>query len=194
MVCLWKMNRAVRSHALSTTTGAPRSSCVAGIEPLERRALLSAAISGLMLGDITGNGLTADDKPVAGQVVKLYKDKNGNGLLDTADGGPIANRTTGASGVFTFAGLALGKYLLAEAPVNAVRTGPALSNTYAINANANTTFGGYTFDNYLRTFNAKLVTGISYVITGAAGTKTLLLALNGGPTATQLGNWMAATF
>ena len=57
--------------------------------------------------------------------------------------------------------------------MNAVRTAPALSNTYAINANANTTFGGYTFANYLKAFNAKQVTGISYVITGASGTKTV---------------------
>ena len=173
MVRLWKMNRAVRSQALSSETGVRRSSCVAGIEPLERRALLSAAISGLMLGDVTGNGLTADDKPVAGQVVKLYKDKNGNGLLDAADGGPIASKTIGATGVFNFTGLALGKYLLADSPQNAVRTAPVLANTYAINANANMTFGGYTFDNYLKTFNAKLVTGISYLISGTAGKKTV---------------------
>jgi hypothetical protein len=173
MVRTWKMNRAVRSQALSTTGGARNSVRVAAVEPLERRALLSATISGLMLGDVTGNGLAADDKPVAGQVVKLYKDKNGNGLLDAADGGPIASKTIGATGVFNFTGLALGKYLLADSPVNAVRTAPALSNTYAINANANTTFGGYTFANYVKSFNAKLVTGISYVITGTAGTKTV---------------------
>src|SRR3712207_8709920 len=48
--------------------------------------ILSATISGTVMQDVTGNGLTADDKPLAGVVVKLYKDVNVNGVLDAADG------------------------------------------------------------------------------------------------------------
>src|SRR5579862_9364431 len=94
------------------------------IEMLERRALLSASISGTVFHDITGNGMSADDTPLAGQTVKLYKDVNGNGILDAADGASIASKTTGAAGTYSFTGLALGKYIVADAPVNAVRTGP----------------------------------------------------------------------
>ena len=58
----------------------------AAVEALERRSLLSATIAGAVMNDLSGNGLTADDAPLAGVVVKLYRDVNANGVLDAADG------------------------------------------------------------------------------------------------------------
>src|SRR5438552_9901649 len=99
-------------------------------ETLEGRALMSATIAGSVMRDLTGNGLTADDTPMGGAAVKLYKDLNGNGILDATDGAAIATKTTAADGSYSFGGLAIGKYLLADAPAaNQVRTAPVLSNT-----------------------------------------------------------------
>src|SRR2546422_1486924 len=98
-----------------------RVSC---FESLEGRRLMSA-IAGSVMRDMTGNGLTADDQPLAGVTVKLYNDVNGNGLLDAADGASIASKTSAADGTYFFGVLPTGKYLLADAaPAGQVRTAP----------------------------------------------------------------------
>ena len=92
-----------------------RSSRTCTIEPLEGRRLLAATISGAVMQDITGNGLTADDKPLAGVTVKLYKDVNANGKLDATDGAAIATKISAAStGAFSFTGLTTGKYIVQD--------------------------------------------------------------------------------
>ena len=73
------MFRSPRPHR----SNRPRSS--PGFESLERRSMMSATISGSVLRDMSGNGLTIDDQPLAGSVVKLYKDINLNGKLDALD-------------------------------------------------------------------------------------------------------------
>ena len=72
------------------------SSASCSFESLERRALLAATISGMVVQDISGNGLSVDDKPLAGIVVKLYADKNGNGKVDATDGAALASKTSAA--------------------------------------------------------------------------------------------------
>src|SRR5688500_4075803 len=127
-----------------------------GFESLEKRSLMSATISGTVKQDITGNGLTADDTPLAGVVVKLYQDKNGNGQLDATDGAAVASKTSAvATGAFAFTGLSAGKYLLQETPgANQVRTAPLLSATIAVNAsNQNGTYGANIFANYVKSFD-----------------------------------------
>jgi hypothetical protein len=113
-------------------------------DTLERRALMAATISGTVMQDMTGNGLTADDKGLSGVVVRLYKDKNANGKLDASDGAAIASKSTNASGGFSFTGLSTGKYILQDVPsANQVRTAPALLSTIAVNATkANGTYSG----------------------------------------------------
>ena len=49
---------------------AQRLSCA--LETLELRSMMSATISGAVMQDLSGNGLSADDKPLSGVVVKLY--------------------------------------------------------------------------------------------------------------------------
>src|SRR5262249_17959006 len=60
---------------------APRPRLI--LEELEDRCLLSAngAISGTLVEDLTGNGVSADDLPIAHRDVTLFRD-NGDGVLD----------------------------------------------------------------------------------------------------------------
>ena len=147
----------------------------AAVEALERRSLLSATIAGAVMNDLSGNGLTADDAPLAGVVVKLYRDVNANGVLDAADGTAVATKTTAADGTFAFGGLATGTYLVEDVPAaDQVRTAPALTGTIAVNVTKkNGTYAGNVFANYVKSFNAAALTGVSYTINGTRTVTTL---------------------
>src|SRR6185437_7758385 len=120
----------------------------ATVENLERRQLLSAAISGIVLQDMTGNGLTSDDHAFKGQIVKLYHDTNGNGILDANETKVVASKTSKANGTFCFNNVKPGNYLIADVPVKSIRTAPVSSNTYAVQVTSGTA-GGYVFANYV---------------------------------------------
>ena len=157
-----------------TIPSGPRSVCA--FEPLERRALLAATISGAVMQDVTGNGLSVDDKPLAGVVVKLYQDKNANGKLDVSDGAAVASKTSAAgTGKFAFTGLGTGKYIVQDVPAgNQVRTWPYLTSTIAVNVtNKNGTYGNNVFANYVKTFDKTAITNISYTINGTKTVTTL---------------------
>ena len=155
----------------------PRSAAAAfSIEPLERRALLAATISGAVFQDISGNGLSADDKPLAGVTVKLYKDVNANGKLDATDGAAIATKVSAAvTGAYSFAGLTVGKYLVEDvAGSNQVRTWPLLTNTIAVNVtNSSGTYANNNFANYIKNFSLTDITNVSYLINGTKTVTTL---------------------
>ncbi len=145
-------------------------------ESLERRSLLAATISGVVVHDPSGNGLSIDDKPLAGVVVKLYADKNGNGKVDATDGAALASKTSAAvTGAFAFTGLGLGKYVLEETPpANQVRTFPHLSNEIAVNVTQkNATYGSNVFANYIKTFDKTAISNITYTINGTTTVSTL---------------------
>ena len=149
---------------------------VCTIEPLERRRLLAATISGNVLRDITGNGLSGDDTGLGGVTVRLYKDLNANGKLDATDGAAISTKTSAAgTGAFSFTGLTTGKYLLQDVPsANQVRTWPYLSSTIAVNVtNANGIYNNNKFTNYVKDFNPSDLTNISYTIQSNGTTKTV---------------------
>ena len=117
---------------------------------------MAATISGAVVQDLSGNGLSVDDKPLAGVVVKLYADKNGNGKVDATDGAALASKTSAAvTGAFAFTGLGLGKYVLQETPsANQVRTTPYLSNEIAVNVTKkNETYDKNLFANFIKTFD-----------------------------------------
>jgi hypothetical protein len=151
-----------------------RLSCA--LETLELRSMMSATISGAVMQDLSGNGLSADDKPLSGVVVKLYADKNGNGKVDSTDGAALQSKTSAATtGAFSFTGLGAGKYVLQETPgANQVRTVPALSNEIAVNAtNKNGTYGNNVFANYVKSFDKTALSGISYTFTSNGVAKTV---------------------
>ena len=156
-----------------------------GFESLEKRSLMSATISGAVKQDITGNGLTADDTPLAGVVVKLYQDKNGNGQLDATDCAAISSKTSAAvTGAFAFTGLSAGKYLLQETPgANQVRTAPTLSSTIAVNAsNPNGTYGNHVFANYVKNFDRSALSNITFTINGTKTVSSLIGNVKEGDT------------
>jgi hypothetical protein len=146
-----------------------RASLAALVEGLETRRLLAATISGKVLQDVTGNGNSADDIGMSGVTVNLVRDVNNNGILDLADGAPIASTTSASgSGAYSFSGLAAGRYFIREVtPSNAVRTGPAVSAGYSVIASGSNTYSGKNFDNYVKTFDRNAVSGISYLINGS---------------------------
>ena len=146
------------------------------VETLERRTLLAATISGAVMQDVTGNGYTPDDKPLAGVVVKLFADKNGNGKVDATDGAALATKTSAAgTGAFSFTGLGVGKFVLQETPgANQVRTFPYLGNEIAVNvAHKNGTYANNVFANYVKTFDKTAISNITYTINGTKTVTTL---------------------
>ena len=87
-------------------------------------------ISGTVYNDTTGNGLSSDDTGLSGVTVKLYKDSNNNGVLDSSDA-VVATAVTGANGSYSFGSLAAGKYFVTEVtPTGYVRTAPATATYY----------------------------------------------------------------
>ena len=122
---------------------------------------VNQSLSGTVYKDITGNGLSADDTPLSGVVVELFKDVNGNGVLDSSDGSPIATYTTGASGQYSFTSVAVGNYIVAEVtPSGYVITAPAVPDYYAETVASGANITGLNFDNYNEscTSNLKCVT------------------------------------
>ena len=70
------------------------------------------------IGDFVWNDLDADtvqdggaETGIAGVTLNLYRDVNGNGMLDGGDT-LIATQTTNGSGVYQFTGLLAGKYIV----------------------------------------------------------------------------------
>ncbi len=85
----------------------------------------TATISGHTCVDTTGDGLTADDKALAGVTVLLFRDKNADGIWNVLDGLPVKSTVSDASGTYKFDGLSAGKYFVLEiTPVGYVRTTP----------------------------------------------------------------------
>jgi parallel beta-helix repeat protein len=122
-------------------------------------------VSGTVYNDTTGNGLSSDDTGLSGVTVKLYKDSNNNGVLDSSDQ-VVATAVTGANGTYSFGSLAAGKYFVAEVtPTGYVRTAPATATYYteAVNGQSITSVN---FDNYKTCTCSSNVTNITYVIDG----------------------------
>ncbi len=138
-------------------------------------------ITGHKYLDQTGNGLSADDTthPLAGVTIQLYKDVNGNGVIDTGDT-VVATTVTANDGSYVFAGLQAGAYIVKEVQQTGyVETGPT-SGTYAVNA----TSGAYTgldFDNYYTTCMCG-VSNVCYVINGCKTVSSLAGNVHQGDT------------
>jgi hypothetical protein len=157
------------------------------VESLETRRLMAATLTGAVMKDMTGNGLTADDQGLAGVVVNLYKDKNANGIVDAADGAAIGTRTSAAgTGAFSFAGVGKGKYLLQEVVgANQVRTGPFLTDTIAVDVTKKKgVYGGNLFANYVKDFDRAAVSKITYNVNGGAAVSTMDGNVHQGDTVT----------
>lgn len=122
------------------------------------------AINGHTYSDTTGDGLSADDTLLGGVTVKLYQDTNGNGKIDSGDK-LIATFVTGSDGSYQFSNLDAGHYLVQEVtPTGYVRTAPALTDTYVINAAAGSVFSNEDFDNFKKCDCCCSVSNITYIV------------------------------
>ena len=109
---------------------------------------IAAVISGTVLVDATGNGLSSDDTGMAGVPVSVYVDANHDGVLDSGDGSPVATTTSGCDGTFSVAHLPSGTYFVQESPpAGFVATGPATLAYDTIAVAPGSQNGGFKFDN-----------------------------------------------
>ena len=139
-------------------------------------AAAGGSISGKEYFDVTGNGLTADDTPMAG--VKVYLDTNNNGCWNSGE--PFA--TTLGDGSYTLTGLAAGTYYVREVvPTGYVRTAPATSDNYSVTIGAGQAVSGENFANAAQG-NPAVLSNVVYVINGATPVSDLRGATHEGDT------------
>jgi hypothetical protein len=120
------------SRKPSPRKGSPPNRSYLTLETLEARNTPSS-ISGHVLQDQTGDGLTADDTPHAAAVkVELFRDLNHNGVLDSGDGAPVRVTLSRPDGSYSFDNLSAPFYFVkAIAPSGEVRTAPLTSSYYS---------------------------------------------------------------
>ena len=124
-------------------------------------------ISGAVDFDVTGNGLTSDDTPLAG--VKVYLDTKNNGSWNSGE----PSMTTLANGGYSFTGLAPGSYTVREVvSAGEVRTAPALSDHYTVSLSAGQTSIGNNFAN-AQTYNTSVVSNVVYLLNDPIAVTTL---------------------
>ena len=110
---------------------------------------LVGSLSGTKYNDLTGDGLSVDDTPLANVNVNLYQDVDNDGQLTGADGAPIDTTTTNGSGFYSFTDLTPGNYLVAEeVPLGYAQTAPSTNGgVYAATVTAGAETTGLDFAN-----------------------------------------------
>ncbi|MEG4107208.1 SdrD B-like domain-containing protein [Microcoleus sp. S13_C5] len=137
-------------------------------------------VSGIKFTDLSSNGFSADDTPLNGTTVRLFKDTNNNSTLDTGDA-EIASQVTGtapaAAGTYSFANVGSGRYFVREdVPTGFSQTaGPAF---YTINPVSGTNITAQDFGN----FQLGKISGIKFNDLNKNGTQDL-------PAEQPLGGW-----
>jgi protocatechuate 3,4-dioxygenase beta subunit len=137
-------------------------------------------ISGTKYKDLTGNGLTSDDTPLAGTTI--YIDLNNNGSLNAGE--PFT--TTAADGSYSFGNLLPGTYVIREiSPAGYFRTAPA-ADSYVVTLVSGQNATGKNWANALggRITGTKFLdvtgNGLSADDTGLSGTTIYIDANNNG--------------
>jgi hypothetical protein len=108
------------------------------------------SVSGTKFTDLTGNGFSADDTPLNGTTVRLFKDTNNNSTLDTGDA-EIASQVTGtapaAPGTYSFTNVGSGLHFVREDQQEefSQTAGPAF---YPINPASGTNITDLNFGNF----------------------------------------------
>ncbi|WP_435017842.1 SdrD B-like domain-containing protein [Tundrisphaera sp. TA3] len=140
--------------------------------------IVTGSISGTKFRDLTGNGLTADDTPLAG--VKIYLDANNNGKPDWNE----ACTTTDANGNYRFTGLKPGKYTVREVVASGwIRTGPVLADNYVVNVTPGADAGDNDFANTETGCDCQ-ISCVVYIINGCRQVSDLRGNVNQGDTVT----------
>ncbi|HEX5222411.1 MAG TPA: hypothetical protein VFZ59_22850, partial [Verrucomicrobiae bacterium] len=73
----------------------------------------SAVIAGRAVEDLTGNGVTMDDTPIANRILHLFRD-NGDGVFSATSDTLIKSETTKRDGAYAFRNLAAGTYFVRQ--------------------------------------------------------------------------------
>ena len=77
-----------------------------------------SSISGVKFYDLNTDGVRNNDEvTIGGWTINLYRDADGNGVLDTAVDTFLASAPTDENGAYSFGNLAPGTYFLTEGPV-----------------------------------------------------------------------------
>jgi len=189
------MSGSIRSF-LALFRGQPkrRHSCRPVLEVLENRWVPSASgsISGHVLVDQTGNGLSADDVAGLKHVkVTVYFDSNHNGRLDHHDR-KVKDARTDADGAYAFNHLKAGTYFVVEkVPQGYVRTEPVLGSYRTVELAAGQSVDGQDFDNFKK-LSTDVVTHVRYTILDpSTGTTRTVRNLHGN---THEGDVVTVTF
>ncbi len=105
-------------------------------------------ITGVKYHDITGNGITADDLPLGGFTIQLYRD-NGDGVFNPDDDDLIGTQVTDATtGEYTFSDLEDGRYFIREKDqAGWTQTDPLYFHTLDIASQAIVASDGFDFAN-----------------------------------------------
>ncbi len=87
----------------------------------------SASVTGRAVEDLTGDGVSADDLPIVGRTIRLFRD-NGDGLFNAASDTLVKTDITKRDGTFAFRNLAAGTYFVQQdLPSFWVQTAPVAS-------------------------------------------------------------------
>jgi hypothetical protein len=163
-----------------------------GLEGLEDRLVPSSgSISGHVLQDQTGNGLSADDTAWSGVAVNLYADTANTGALNSSDALVATQTSAAGDGSYAFGYLPAGTYFVKESvPADSVRTAPTNSSYYTVNLADGQAVTGQDFDNFQK-LNRAAVTNISFTVIAPDGTQTTVTNLRGH---TAQGDTVVANF
>src|SRR6185503_12633662 len=83
-----------------------------------------AALGGRLWEDLTGNGISTDDAPIQGRIIRLFQD-NGDHVFNAATDPLVTTDTTRRDGNYAFKNLSAGAYFLQqELPAGWGQTAP----------------------------------------------------------------------
>jgi len=143
-----------------------------------------SSISGHVFFDVTGDGLSADDKTMAGVKIELFRDSNGNGTLDGSDV-LVATAVSDNNGAYSFANLAPATYFVEEVtPAGYVRTAPTTSAFYANVVVSGSSFTHDDFDNFQTDNCSNEVKNVKFIIDGCKVVTNLRGQVHQGDTVT----------
>ena len=190
------MTATLSNTATTSATGDTGKSGETASASLTITSQVCATISGTKYLDLTGNGFSSDDTPLAGVDIYLYNSTetanlgSGTGYYELA--------VTAANGTYSFNNLPAGTYYVQEAvPSGYIQTyiqtgggpnGSAGNTYYTVNVVVGQTYGGNNFDDYqIPTCTPK---SYSFAVTNCNGATTTVSDLRGN---TQQGDEVTVT-
>ena len=182
-------NNAVTAGAASEPVIVSAPNLTISTTPGGTATLGNIIIRGTKYLDLTGNGFSADDTPLAGVPINLY-----NSTANLGTSSYVAETTTAADGTYSFANLNPGTYYVQEVvPSGYIQTGGGPNGSagaayYTITTTAGHVYSGYNFDDYLKPTCEP--TNVSYQVTHN-GSTTTVSSLGGN---THAGDTVAVSF